>query len=128
MLGLYQVLIVALALSATLTSAAGPRKPADPERARARRWFITVDCDAEAAALAQVGNYTELLRQIYEQHQNDVAYVTGVEEVGHENGRHHLHIYLALTTRMDLARVKALVGLNTAHFDVARGTLAQCVR
>lgn len=121
-----QLLVVALALSATLTSAMPPKK-ADAERTRARRWFVTVDCDAEAAALAQAGNYTELLRQLYEQHQNDVAYVTGVEEVGHENGRHHLHFYLALTRQMDLSRVKALVGLHTAHFDVARGTLAQCV-
>ena len=94
-------------------------------RRRARRWFVTVDCDAEAAALAQAGSYTELLRQLQANHPLAITYVTGVEEIGHNNGRHHIHFYLALADRIELSGVRDLVGLRTAHFDIARGTLAQ---
>lgn len=98
-------------------------------RTRARRWFVTIDCAAEAAALAAVGNdYVQLLRNMQELHSADVTYVTGVQEVGHENGRSHIHAYLSLSSQMDLTRVKSLLGLKTAHFDIARGTLEQARR
>lgn len=75
----------------------------------------------------RVEGYREWLRERFEQQHSPISYICGQQELCPDTGRKHIQGYAVFSKRRTMGPVKRLLGSDTVHVEVRRGTHSEAV-
>ena len=84
---------------------------------QSRKWLLTLNNPVDK------GVTDEIITTIIQTNLKSLIYACWSQEVGGEEGTHHLHLYLHFKSPIRFSTIKN--NFNTAHIDKARGTAQQ---